>query len=261
MHIFKNIRVYGFKKVIQVKVKIEIQILSKCCNFTPMYIIKYFRLFALLIGLCSSAMAQDAVIIKAGDVARGLIKGTDFNQVAFEQEGGQVKIYAAKDIEGFVWNGETYWSKPMLIANKLTHKFYKEIEAGKINLYTTGMILKEAPMPVRQKVKPQIGIGLGTGGMGTGISIGSGSRQNLPQERIPTPTEQKIRFFIEKPGTGPMLELNFDFPASVKAQLGLKVQDQQGIFDALKELNQISPEQLLLIIQKYNAAASPKEPN
>ncbi len=219
---------------------------------------KFFKALGLVSLLWVNVMAQDAIIIKEGDVWRGLIKGTDFYQVAIEIKEGQVKLYQAKDIEGFVWNGETFLSKPFLVNNKLITRFYRAVESGKINLYTIGMDVPEEPPVVKQKSKPRIGIGIGTGGlgfggMGSGISIGAGGPQTNPADRIPKPMDTRIRYFIEKPGTGPMLELNFDYPASVKAQLGLKMQDQKEIFEELKGFSVLSPEQMQKLVQKYNA--------
>ena len=81
----------------------------------------------LVLFLFSSAnlFAQDAILISEGNFIRGVIKGTNYSTVALERDDQTVVQYQAKDIESFVWNGETYVSKPILVKKKLETRFFK----------------------------------------------------------------------------------------------------------------------------------------
>lgn len=155
-------------------------------------------------------------MISQGNFIRGTIKATDFATVVMANEDETVTQYKAKDIQEFVWNGETYVSKPIVIKKKMEHRFFKLIEHGTVNLYAIGGGPGvEVPEPKRSRVRPSIGIGTGTGtggfggmGFGGGVSIGlgGGGRNQEPAARKVMPTA----FFLEKPGTGPMTEIPVD---------------------------------------------------
>ena len=79
----------------------------------------------ILILFCSAKLfAQDAVLISEGNFVRGVIKGTNFSSVAILEDDGLIKEYAAKNIESFIWNGETYMSKPIIIKKKMEIRFF-----------------------------------------------------------------------------------------------------------------------------------------
>lgn len=179
-----------------------------------MRLTKTFTLLLLLIIAGIGVQAQDIVVISEGNFLRGTIQATDFSSVVLTKEDESVAQYKASDIKEFVWNGETYVSKPIVIKNKMEHRFFKLIEQGAINLYAiggrTGAI--EAPAPKRTRIRPSIGVGAGTGGfggvgMGGSISIGGGGRN---RDEAPVRRAMPNTFFIEKFGTGPMLELPVD---------------------------------------------------
>lgn len=156
------------------------------------------------------ASAQDVVLISDGNFVRGTIQGTDYASVAMKKDDGTVALFNAKDIKEFVWNGEAFVSKPIVIKKKMEHRFFRLLEQGAVNLYSIGGSTGvEQPKPKRAKVRPQIGIGGGTGGFGgmgggVGISFGGGGRsENDGQPARVMPTA----YFIERFGSGPMLEL------------------------------------------------------
>lgn len=172
--------------------------------FKPFAIILAFSLFAF------NSTAQDIIVISEGNFIRGTIQGTDYSNVTIKQENDALALYNAKDIREFLWNGETFVSKPIVIKNKMGHRFFRLIEHGAVNLYSIGgNTAPDQPKPKRAKVRPSFGIGGGTGGFGgvgggIGISIGGGkSDKNDSKSAQVRPTA----YFIEKFGTGPMLEI------------------------------------------------------
>lgn len=127
-----------------------------------------------MLFIITSANAQDAVLISEGNFIRGLIKGTNFSSVAIIQDDQTIAEYQAKDIQSFVWNGETYVSKPIVVKKKMEYRFFKLIESGAVNLYAYGekAVTEQATQP-RVKVRPTFGVGVGTGGFGGGLGGGS----------------------------------------------------------------------------------------
>lgn len=224
--------------------------------------VRLVMLFCLLIS--SAVKAQDAVIISEGNFVRGVIKGTNYTMVAIQTEDERVAQYAAKDIESFLWNGETYVSRPILVKKKLEVRFFKLIEGGAVNLYTFGeKNVTRQPEPVRPKIRPSIGIGMGSGGfggggMGGGISIGGGGGGRREVEPTTSITNGKIFYYIEKPGTGPMQEVVLENTAGVKSLLLQKLTDDEDLSERIKVSNSFSDLNLIAFIKAYNASKPQK---
>src|SRR5690606_25930992 len=100
--------------------------------------IKIFSLILTLSMMVVVTKAQDAVIISDGNFVRGTIQGTDFSTVILKNDDETVSQYKAKDIKEFLWNGETYVSKPIVIKKRMEHRFFQIIERGTVNLYSIG---------------------------------------------------------------------------------------------------------------------------
>ncbi|MHA4893871.1 hypothetical protein ACXZ1K_03890 [Pedobacter sp. PWIIR3] len=211
----------------------------------------------------SGAYAQDIIVISEGNFIRGTIKATNFSSVIFKNDAEALVEYKAKDIKEFVWNGETYVSKPILIKKDLEIRFFKVLELGAVNLYSIGGNLQvEEPVQKRAKFRPSIGIGAGSGGfggigMGGGISIGGGrnSAPAVPKQIIPA------TYFIEKFGTGPMQELFAENGTAaartpvVKSILLQKLTNNEAIADRIKSVELFDAKLLSAIVEDYNAAA------
>jgi hypothetical protein len=215
--------------------------------------IRFLILFFLLSGKLA---AQDAILISEGNFVRGVIKGTNFISVSIMQDDQTLKEYLAKDIQSFVWNGDTYDSKPIVVKKKMEYRFFKLIEIGKVNLYTYGDKGDvEQPAQQRVKVRPNIGIGMGTGGfgggLGGGISIGiGGGRRN--DEQTNNTVRGKISYFIEKPGTGPMQEINLENANAVKAVLLQKLTNDEDLAESIKATETFDPKNLSAFVKAYN---------
>src|SRR6188768_760609 len=96
--------------------------------------IKTFALLTTLLVIALRSSAQDAVVIASGDFVRGTIQGTNFSTVILKNDDETLVQYKASDIKEFLWNGETYVSKPIVIKKKMEHRFFKIIEQGAVNL-------------------------------------------------------------------------------------------------------------------------------
>lgn len=216
------------------------------------------NIFLLLCLLAIKVSAQDAVIIREGEVVRGLIKGTDYNIVALQPDDGLIQTYEAKNIDSFVWNGETYVSRPFLVKKKLAVRFFKVVESGSINLYSMGDKQQAPAAPVREKVRPGFGVNIGTGGfggMGGSISIGGGGAQR-PPENAGLQRSGKLSYFLEKPGTGPMVEVQLENQSAVKSLLLQKLNDDEDLVSRIKDSDSFSEAGLLAFIKSYNVAKS-----
>jgi len=219
---------------------------------------KTLFLSILLFALAPLLRAQDAVVISEGNVERGLIKGTNYAVVALQKEDQSIVQYEAKAVHSFIWNGETYVSKPIIQKKKAVYYFFKWIEDGAVNLYTLGD-KKVAPqaMPTRTRVRPSVSIGMGTGGyggMGGGISIGTGGgRPQTPETDSYAPTG-KIFYFIEKPGTGPMVEVSPDNAAALKPVLLQKLSGDKDLAERIKASDHFTEQNLIAFIKAYNAS-------
>ncbi|MGY4383275.1 hypothetical protein ACVWYN_000294 [Pedobacter sp. UYP24] len=211
----------------------------------------------------SGAYAQDIIVISDGNFIRGTIKATNFSTVVLKNDAEALVEYSAKDIKEFVWNGETYVSKPILIKKDLEQRFFKVIELGAVNLYSIGgNLLVEEPVQKKVKFRPSIGIGAGSGGfggvgMGGGISIGGGrgSGPVAPKQIMPA------TYFIEKFGTGPMQELFAENGTAaartpvVKSILLQKLTSNDAIAERIKATSLFDAKLLTAIVVDYNAAA------
>ncbi|MBC7615543.1 MAG: hypothetical protein H7202_05695 [Pedobacter sp.] len=219
---------------------------------------KIINLILLITGSFSfMAKAQDAVLISEGNFIRGVIKGTNYSTVAIEKDDQTVVQYQAKDIDSFIWNGETYLSKPILIKKKLETRFFKLIESGAVNLYSLGdKKVTEQPQQARVKVRPSFGVGMGTGGfgggLGGGISIGGGGRRD--NEIVTDATNGKVFYFIEKPGTGPMQEVVLENTSALKSILLQKLSNDEDLVVRIKASEGFTDLNLMAFIKAYNAS-------
>lgn len=213
-------------------------------------------LFFLFLLFAVRLPAQDAVIISEGNFVRGLIKGTDYLSVILQKDDQSIVQYEAKSIHSFIWNGETYMSKPMAEKKKVVHHFFKLIESGAVNLYSLGDKKPVAqPQQAKVKVKPTFGVGIGTGGfggMGGGISIGTGGRAQTPDAGLYAPTGN-VFYFIEKPGTGPMVEVALENTAAVKNILLQKLTGDEDLTERIKASDSFTDLNLIAFIKAYNA--------
>ncbi|RZL51017.1 MAG: hypothetical protein EOP00_01515 [Pedobacter sp.] len=213
-----------------------------------------------ILFLCSlfsiKLIAQDAVLISEGNFVRGVIKGTNFTSVAIQEDDQVVKEYQAKDIQSFIWNGETYASKPIVVKKKMEFRFFKLIETGAVNLYSYGdkSETPQAAQP-RVKVRPSIGVGMGSGGfgggLGGGITIGGGRRNDEP---VNNGVKGKVTYFIEKPGTGPILEVNLDNTNAVKTILLQKLNNDEDLAESIKATEGFDPKNLAAYVKAYNSS-------
>lgn len=211
--------------------------------------------FLLLAGL--KLMAQDAVLISEDNFVRGVIQGTNFSTVAIVNNDDQtVTQYQAKDIKSFVWNGETYLSKPIVVKKKMEFFFFKVIESGTVNLYAFGDKGVSTPAaPQRVKVRPSIGVGVGSGGFGSGvgggISIDLGGRRRNEE---PTATVGKVSYFIERPGSGPMQEvkLNGAKVSDIRAILLQKLTNDEDLAQSINATESFDAKNLAAYVKAYN---------
>lgn len=215
-----------------------------------------FKLLFVFLLLSSRLFAQDAVLISEGNFVRGIIQGTNFESVFLQTEEEGVKEYKAKDIKSFLWNGDTYESKPIIIGKKAAIKFFKLIEGGKVNLYSYGSTsaVEERTMQPRVKARPTFGVGMGSGGgMGGGISIDLGGRRAQEQPAGAAP-KAKVFYFIEKPGTGPIQEINADGSktAATKNLLLAKLTGDEGLTESIKATESFDEKVLIALVKSYN---------
>ncbi len=218
---------------------------------------KLIKLVVLItLFLSTSIKAQDAILISEGNFVRGVIKGTNYSMVALQQDDQSIVQYQAKDIESFIWNGDTYVSKPIIIKKKAEIRFFKLIESGIVNLYSVGdkKVTEQAQQP-RVKVRPTFGVGLGSGGfgggLGGGISIGGGRRDT---ETVTNATKGKVSYFIEKPGSGPMQEIVLENSAALKSILLQKLGNDEDLAARIKGSESFTDLNLIAFIKAYNAS-------
>jgi len=223
--------------------------------------IKTFKLLLLLLIAAIGVKAQDIVVISPGNFLRGTIQATDYATVILTKDDESVVQYKATDIQEFVWNGETYVSKPIVIKKKMEHRFFKILEQGAVNLYAIGGSTGvDIPEPKRRRITPSIGIGAGSGGfggvgVGGGISIGgSRNRQEAPVRRV-MPTA----FFLEKVGTGPMSELPVEGGNSegknqhIKNILLQKLSNDEDLAERIKTTESFDGKLIRAFVTAYNA--------
>ena len=220
---------------------------------------KFLHSISVLLFIINSVSAQDFIVKNNDDVIRGTIKGTDYFSVFISANDEADVILPARDVKNFFWNGNSYLSKGFATGKNLEYRFVKVIEMGKVNLYSFG---GEKLMPVQKQKKvrfsPSIGIGTGTGGyggmgLGGGVSIGGG--RNMPERPAGAPI---IRYFIEKPGAGPLQEIpvkaitDDSRKAEVKTILLQKLGDKPGLKELVEANTALNTKEVTELIRKYN---------
>ncbi|RDC54440.1 hypothetical protein DU508_22250 [Pedobacter chinensis] len=224
-----------------------------------------FLYSALLLFIINTVSAQDFIVKNNDDVIRGTIKGTDYFSVFISANDEADVILPAKEVKNFFWNGNSFLSKGFANGKNFEYRFVKVIEMGTVNLYSFGGgTLVPAVKEKKVKFRPSIGIGTGTGGfggmgMGGGISIGGGNRSTEPERPAGAPV---IRYFIEKPGSGPLQEIPMkaltdeDKKAGVKAILLQKLGDQPGVKAKVENNADFNSRDVIELVKEYNAAGS-----
>ena len=216
---------------------------------------RVFKILFILLLSGAKLLAQDAVLISEGNFVRGVIKGTNFSSVAIMEDDQVIKEYFAKNIQSFIWNGETYARKPIIIKKKMEFRFFKLIESGVVNLYTYGDNgMSEQRTAPRVKVRPTFGVGMGTGGLGGGVGGGitfGGNRNN--DEQSYNAAQGKITYFIEKPGTGPMQEVNLANSNAVKTILLQKLTNDEELAESIKATEGFTEKSLEAYVKAYNS--------
>jgi hypothetical protein len=216
-------------------------------------------LFVFLVLLGSTAVAQDAVIISDGNFVRGTIQGTDFATVSLRLPNQSVEAYNAKDIKEFLWNGDTYVSKPVVLKKKMEFRFFKVEELGAVNLYSMGNTSVDPAPEKRVKVRPSIGLGVGSGGyggvgLGGGITFGGG-RGNGNRKKG---NSRSAVYFIEKLGTGPLQEIPLDGSSAnkteqVKTILLQKLSNDEDLAERIKATESFDAKNVQAFVSAYNA--------
>jgi hypothetical protein len=207
-----------------------------------------FTLFAQL------AKAQDVVILDSTNNVRGTIKGTDFFTVTLEKDDKSQEVYKAKDVQEFLWNGETYVTKYVMNKNKMEPRFFKALEMGAVNLYSIGEGSQVEPKQSRVRVMPEVGIGIGSGGyggfgFGGGISIGGGRRRESAK------ANRRALYFIEKPGSGPMQEIQFNAGNSkerIQEILLSKLNNDEDLAERIKDTDSFDAKNVTAFVKAYN---------
>lgn len=224
--------------------------------------IKLYAVLLVMLMASGTLKAQDAVVIAEGNFVRGTIQGTDFSMVILKNEDESLSQFKAKDIKEFLWNGETYVSKPIVIKKRMEHRFFKLIEQGAVNLYSIGGSTGvEEVQPKRARIRPSVGIGGGTGGFGglgggVGITFGGGrNRDEGQQAKVAGPTA----YFIEKFGTGPMQEIPADAGNSgnknqqVKNLLLQKLTNDDDLAERIKATESFDAKLIRSFVAAYNS--------
>jgi len=223
-----------------------------------MKILSFFT--ALFLLSIFSVAAQDFIVKNNDDVIRGTIKGTDYFSVFISENDKTDVILPAKDVKNFFWNGNSYLSKGFANKKNFEYRFVKLIEMGTVNLYAFGGEMLMPPVKEKNvRFRPSIGIGTGTGGyggmgMGGGVSIGGG-RSNVPDRPAGAPV---VRYFIEKPGSGPLQEIPIKAitddlrKAEVKTILLQKLGDQPAMKEKVEANTALNSRDVIELIKAYN---------
>lgn len=213
-----------------------------------------FKIFLFLLAASTALKAQDAVLISEGNFVRGVIQSATLNTVSIIADDQTVSQYQAKDIQSYLRNGETFVSKPIVIKKKMDYRFLKVIETGAINLYATGEnSAVNTQVSQKPKVRPSFGVGIGGGGgFGGGISIDLGGRRKN-QDQNGNPIAGKTVYYIEKPGTGPMQELNIEATNATRNILLNKLADDEELIQSVKAADAFDAKNLAAYIRSYNS--------
>lgn len=215
----------------------------------------------ILFLFANSGFTQDFIVKNNDDVIRGTVKGTDYFSVYISANDEADVILPAKDVKNFFWNGNSFVSKGFANGKNFEYRFVKLIEMGTVNLYSFGGgTLVPAVKEKKVKFRPSVGIGTGTGGfggmgMGGGISIGGG-RSAAPERPAGAPV---IRYFIEKPGAGPLQEMPMkaitdeDKKANVKSILLQKLGDNAGLKAKVESSTDFNSREVIEWVKEYNA--------
>jgi len=219
-------------------------------------------IIALILVSLTYSHAQDFIVKNNDDVIRGTIKGTDYFSVFISANDEADVILPAKDVKNFFWNGNSYVSKGFANKKNFEYRFVKVMEMGSVNLYSFG---GETLIPVQKekkvKFRPTIGIGTGIGGyggmgMGGGISIGGGNRSDVPERSAGAPV---VRYFIEKPGTGPLQEIPMKAitedarKTEVKTILLQKLGDQVQLKLKVEANTELNSRDVIELVKEYNS--------
>lgn len=220
-----------------------------------------FTSLLVILMAINTVKAQDAVVISDGNFVRGTIQGTDFSTVVVKNDDdGAVSTFKAKDIKEFLWNGDTYVSKPIVIKKRMEFRFFKVMERGTVNLYSIGGNTNvEEAQPKRARIRPSFGIGGGTGGFGglgggVGITLGGGRERDASQPRQAGPTA----YFLEKVGTGPMVELPLNAGNSdnknqlIKNALLQKLVNDEDLSERIKATESFDAKLIRAYVAAYN---------
>ncbi|QDW27037.1 hypothetical protein FFJ24_020320 [Pedobacter sp. KBS0701] len=222
---------------------------------------KIFNLFILFFSIAFTTYGQDFIVKSNDDVIRGTIKGTDYFSVFISANDEADVILPAKDVKNFFWNGDSFVSKGFANGRNFEYRFVKVIEMGTVNLYSFGGgTLVPQVKEKKVKFRPSIGIGTGTGGyggmgMGGGISIGGG-RNAAPERPAGAPV---VRYFIEKPGAGPLQEVPMKAitedskKIEVKNILLQKMGDQPALKAKVEAGTDFNSREVIEWVKEYNA--------
>ncbi|WP_343522524.1 hypothetical protein [Pedobacter sp.] len=222
---------------------------------------KVIALLLLIFASASAIFAQDFIVKNNDDVIRGTIKGTDYFSVFISANDEADLILPAKEVKNFFWNGNSFVSKGFANGRNFEYRFVKVIEMGTVNLYSFGGgTLVPEVKEKKVKFRPSIGIGTGTGGfggmgMGGGISIGGG-QSSAPERPAGAPV---VRYFIEKPGAGPLQELPMKAitedskKLAVKNILLQKMGDQADLKAKIEMGTEFNSRDVVEWVKEYNA--------
>lgn len=228
-----------------------------------MKVAKYISIVSFLFLLSANIYAQDAVIISPGNFVRGTIQQTDYKTVYIKTDEGTINQYIAKDIQEFLWNGETYLSKPFVNNNRTDYRFFKLIEDGGINLYTMGEKTSGVEKSKKKRIRfsPSIGIGIGSGGyrgfgMGGDISFGGGHRD----DQLPIKHGHRPLIYIssaKSPETileiTPDEDLSEQNSAYIRNTLIQYMLPDKDIIERLKQTKSFDTKTIVSFVQAYNA--------
>ncbi|MCX2474330.1 hypothetical protein OQZ33_08325 [Pedobacter sp. MC2016-05] len=215
----------------------------------------------LFLSVSTGSFAQDFILKNNDEVIRGTIKGTDYFFVLISANDEADVILPAKDVKNFFWNGDSYLSRGFANGRNFEYRFVKVIELGAVNLYAFGGGTLMPPTKDKKvRFRPSVGIGTGTGGfggigMGGGISIGGG-RSAAPERPAGAPA---VRYFIEKPGAGPLQEVPMkaitddDKKASVKTILLQKLGDNESMRAKVENSVSFDSREVIELIKAYNS--------